>query len=124
MDDLALSANFIITQLHLKHHIETVRNALLELFKLSPEFSPTIGLVKRFQNHKTLVPALGSWVSDGSNLPLSNSEVCDLLNENRIKSFAKKIQIMPEDATNILAKTIPLMIERAAKNGSLSSYKL
>lgn len=119
MDMLTICASFVIKRLELNQPVNTVKDALETLFSVIPGEPAIIGepvvnrVIKRFRKHKDLVPKLGSWLSNGSNIKLSDADVLLLIEQEQISHFAEEIHVQPQLATRIIGETIPMIVEKS-----------
>jgi uncharacterized protein YidB (DUF937 family) len=60
-----------------------------------------------------------SWLSNGSNLPISADSITDLVGPDKIASFAAQFGLSGESAKNAIASALPEMVDKASPEGSL-----
>lgn len=60
-----------------------------------------------------------SWLGDGDNMPISASQVTELLGADQVKDFAQKLGVGQEEASGSLSDMLPNLIDKSSKGGSL-----
>ena len=60
-----------------------------------------------------------SWLGDGDNLPISASQVTELLGGDKVQEFASKIGLDQDQASEGLAGMLPDLIDKSSSGGSL-----
>lgn len=66
-----------------------------------------------------LAAMAASWLGDGVNDSVSASQLQDVLGQGKVESFAKKLGISKEDASDQLAEFLPQLIDKSSRGGSL-----
>jgi uncharacterized protein YidB (DUF937 family) len=66
-----------------------------------------------------LSEAVSSWVSHGKNLPITPDQLRAALGPEAIESLARKAGIDPGQASTLLAKFLPNMIDHLTPNGKV-----
>lgn len=78
------------------------------------------GLVQLF-HEKGLGGVINSWISNGQNLPVSSTQIQDVLGSDRIKQLAAKIGISPNTAGSTLAQVLPTVVDHLTPQGRIST---
>jgi uncharacterized protein YidB (DUF937 family) len=78
------------------------------------------GLLQTFQE-KGLGGIASSWVGTGENQSISAEQIQNVVGEERIKQFAAKVGIPPEQASTKLAEYLPQIVDRLTPNGQVPS---
>lgn len=60
-----------------------------------------------------------SWLGDGDNLPISPSQVTELLGSDKVKNFAQQMGLDEGKASEGLAGMLPGLIDKTSSGGSL-----
>jgi uncharacterized protein YidB (DUF937 family) len=60
-----------------------------------------------------------SWLGDGANESISSSQLQAALGADKIDAFAQKLGINREQASSGLAETLPQLIDKGSRGGSL-----
>ena len=60
-----------------------------------------------------------SWLGDGDNMPISGSQVTELLGGNKVQEFAQKLGLDQNQASEGLASMLPNLIDKSSNGGSL-----
>ena len=60
-----------------------------------------------------------SWLGDGDNMPISGSQVTELLGGNKVQEFAQKMGLDQDQASEGLASMLPNLIDKTSSGGSL-----
>jgi uncharacterized protein YidB (DUF937 family) len=89
----------------------------------NPETGGIQGLVNRFKE-KGLGDVVSSWISTGSNLPITAEQIQSVLGNEQIQSIAQKLGLSPSDAANRLASALPEAIDKLTPNGELPEGSL
>jgi uncharacterized protein YidB (DUF937 family) len=76
------------------------------------------GLVGRFQN-AGLGEQAQSWVSTGSNLPLSADQVGQVFPAEQLRDWAAKAGTTPEALQGVLAQAIPHVVDHMTPEGQV-----
>lgn len=84
----------------------------------NPQTGGLGGLVETFKS-KGLNEIMSSWVSTGQNLPISSSQIQDVLGSGLIQQFAKKLGSSGEEVSGGLASLLPEIIDKLTPNGKL-----
>ncbi|HPT27947.1 MAG TPA: YidB family protein [Bryobacteraceae bacterium] len=91
-------------------------SAVLELVQKYP--GGLAGLVNTFQE-KGLGGVAASWVSTGSNLPISASQITSVLGSGQLSDIASKLGVSPGDASGQLANMLPQVIDKLTPGGEI-----
>ncbi len=75
-------------------------------------------LVTAFQQHG-LGDIVGSWISTGSNLPVSASQIQQVLGADVIGQFAERAGVSPAQASSSLAALLPNLVDHVTPNGQM-----
>jgi uncharacterized protein YidB (DUF937 family) len=76
------------------------------------------GLVQSFRE-KGAGEIVNSWISTGTNLPISNEQIQSVLGNEQVKQFASKIGISPDVASSKLAELLPTLVDRLTPDGKI-----
>lgn len=77
-------------------------------------------LVGKFTNSGgDLAEKAKSWLGDGNNQSISASQLQDVIGIDKIESFAKKLGIGREEASEKLSEIMPELIDKSSRGGSL-----
>ncbi len=76
------------------------------------------GLVQNF-TQKGLGDIVSSWVSTGTNLPISGGQIQSALGSDAISSLAEKAGIAPDMASSILAQVLPVVVDKLTPQGRI-----
>ena len=60
-----------------------------------------------------------SWLGDGDNMPISASQVTELLGNDKVQDFAQKMGLDQGQASEGLASMLPNLIDKSSSGGSL-----
>lgn len=91
-------------------------SAVLELVQKYP--GGLAGLVNTFQE-KGLGGVAASWVSTGSNLPISASQITSVLGSGQLSDIASKLGVSPGDASGQLANLLPQVVDKLTPGGEI-----
>src|SRR5215467_11857568 len=81
------------------------------------------GLLQTF-HEKGLGGIASSWVGTGENQAISAEQIQGVLGEDRIKQFAAKSGIPPDQARTKLAEYLPQVVDRLTPNGQVPTGNL
>jgi uncharacterized protein YidB (DUF937 family) len=81
------------------------------------------GLLQTF-HEKGLGGLASSWVGNGENQAISAEQIQGVLGEERIKQFAAKVGIPPDQASAKLAEYLPQIVDRLTPNGQVPTGNL
>lgn len=77
-------------------------------------------LVGKFTNSGgDLADMAKSWLGDGDNKSISPTQLQDVIGIDKIESFAKKLGIGREEASEKLSEIMPELIDKSSSGGSL-----
>lgn len=76
------------------------------------------GLLKSFQN-SGLGEQVASWVSTGSNLPISPDQIMKVLGGEQISQISSQLGMSENDAASGLADLLPNVIDKLTPNGQI-----
>ena len=62
---------------------------------------------------------LNSWLGDGANEAISAEQVQSAIGSERISSFAEKLGVSQEAASNSLSEVLPALIDKSSSGGEL-----
>jgi len=81
------------------------------------------GLLQTF-HEKGLGGVASSWVGTGENQTISAEQIQGVIGEDRIKQFAAKVGIPPDQASAKLAEYLPQVVDKLTPNGQVPSGNL
>jgi uncharacterized protein YidB (DUF937 family) len=81
------------------------------------------GLVQAFEKGG-LGEVAQSWVSGGSNLPISADQIQAVLGSGVVAQFAQKLGVDPQAAAGHLAELLPQVVDHLTPNGQVQSGAL
>lgn len=84
----------------------------------NPETGGLAGLVTLFKE-KGLGDAVASWISTGQNLPVSASQIRDILGSDQLQQISQKAGVSREEASHGLASLLPEIIDKLTPNGKV-----
>ena len=64
-----------------------------------------------------------SWVSTGPNLPITTEEIQKALGSEKVKALAAKVGIPIDKVADLLAKNLPIAIDKATPEGKLPTQQ-
>ncbi|MBU2737859.1 YidB family protein [Acidithiobacillus concretivorus] len=76
------------------------------------------GLVQQLQS-QGLGDVVQSWISNGSNLPISADQIQQVLGSDTVQQIASKIGIDPDTAASGLSQALPELINHLTPNGEV-----
>lgn len=76
------------------------------------------GLVAKFQQGG-LGDVVGSWISSGHNLPISPTQLQDVLGSDLIGQLASQLGLSHHDASAQLSQVLPQVVDHLTPNGQL-----
>lgn len=120
MDAISFGTYFLIKRLNLRSSPASIKSELCQAFAINPSTPPLQGLILRFNGHRHLVPALGSWIYCDDYEKLAAEDVTELLGNGTIHNMATRIFTSTSTLTSALADLIPALIKKAAINGELN----
>jgi uncharacterized protein YidB (DUF937 family) len=91
-------------------------SAVFELVQKYP--GGLAGLVSAFQE-KGLGGVAASWVSTGSNLPISASQITSVLGSGQLSDIASKLGVSQGDASGQLARLLPQVVDKLTPRGEV-----
>lgn len=74
------------------------------------------GLVEKFQQGG-LGDVVGSWVSNGDNLPISADQLGGVLGPDLLSQFAQQLGVSQHDAAEQLSQVLPQAVDRVTPEG-------
>lgn len=77
------------------------------------------GLVSKFQNGQT-AEIFKSWLSQGPNMPISASQLTDVLGQNQISDISKMVGLNSNDVIGQLTEHLPELINKLSPDGQLN----
>jgi uncharacterized protein YidB (DUF937 family) len=84
----------------------------------SPQVGGIAGLQKMFQQGG-LSSVFSSWLSSGQNLPVSDSELQNVLHRVALQAAAQKAGIDPSQLTGAMSSLLPHLIDKLTPNGQV-----
>ena len=78
-----------------------------------------IGALVQAFREKGLAGVAESWVSTGSNLPISGDQIEQVLGNEKVQELCAKFNVSPDMVKNILAQHLPNAVDRMTPNGQL-----
>jgi uncharacterized protein YidB (DUF937 family) len=99
------------------------RNALLDLAANVIQGHPEglAGLVQQFTSAGFGREA-GSWVSTGSNLPISADQLTQALGQENVQALGQKLGISKESASAGLAALLPVLVDQLTPKGQVEGH--
>jgi uncharacterized protein YidB (DUF937 family) len=76
------------------------------------------GLISKFQ-HGGMADQVGSWVGTGANLPMTGSQLQEVLGSGSIGQIAQQLGLSHGDASSGLAQVLPQIVDHLTPNGQL-----
>ena len=76
------------------------------------------GVVDKF-NTEGLGGIVSSWISEGENLPVDASQLMQVFGDSGIQELAQRVGLDPQQATDMVAKYLPTLVDSANPNGEL-----
>jgi uncharacterized protein YidB (DUF937 family) len=76
------------------------------------------GIISKFQ-HGGLADHVGSWVGTGANLPITGSQLQEVLGTGAIGQIAQQLGLSHSDASGGLAQVLPQLIDRLTPTGQV-----
>lgn len=76
------------------------------------------GLIEKF-NQQGLGELIQSWIGNSENLPVSVSQLTQIFGNIDIQQLADKVGIDTTEATSLVAKYLPRLIDNATPNGEV-----
>jgi uncharacterized protein YidB (DUF937 family) len=62
-----------------------------------------------------------SWVSTGENQPIAPDEVRNVIGHDQVNAIASQLGVDPAQASQLLAKFLPTVVDKLTPNGSVDS---
>lgn len=75
-------------------------------------------LLTRFQE-EGMGDVVASWVGTGQNLPISAEQLHSILGSEQVAAIAQKVGVSPADASSVLAKMLPEVVNHLTPNGQV-----
>ncbi|MBD2824249.1 YidB family protein [Xenorhabdus szentirmaii] len=76
------------------------------------------GLVEKF-SQQGLDGTIRSWIGSGENLPIHPDQLSSIFGSDTIQQLAEKIGIDPNEASSLLSKHLPNLIDKVTPNGEV-----
>ena len=76
------------------------------------------GIISKFQ-HGGLADHVGSWLGTGANLPITGSQLQEVLGTGAIGQIAQQLGLSHSDASGGLAQVLPQLIDRLTPTGQV-----
>lgn len=80
------------------------------------------GLMEKFQQGG-LGSIVESWISTGSNQPVSGDQVSSALGSSAVTSLAEKLGIDPQTASNLIAEHLPKVVDTLSPDGQVNDQQ-
>ena len=130
MDLLQIGAQLFQSQLDKDHdgqlEITEIATALMGLFANGQQsqaggLAGLASMVTGLQSsgNPDLMSMVSSWLSPGTNAPVSGGQLTQMFGEDKIAAFAQQLGISPEKALSGLQAAVPGVVDKASPNGSL-----
>ena len=74
------------------------------------------GIISKFQ-HGGMAEEVGSWVGTGQNLPMTGTQLQEILGSGSIGQIAQQLGLSHGDASSSLAQVLPQIIDRMTPTG-------
>jgi len=65
---------------------------------------------------------VSSWVSSGSNSPITPDQIHQVLGSDQVKALAAKAGISPDAAGSAIAQLLPGLVDKLTPNGSVPDH--
>ncbi len=96
-------------------------NAMLStVMSLVQQHGGVEGIVAKFQQGG-LGDVVQSWVSTGANMPVSGSQVQQVLGDSTIGNVASSLGVDPSQASSSIASMLPQLINHLTPNGAVDA---
>lgn len=82
------------------------------------QFGGIEGVIKKIQE-SPYNEKLQSWISTGSNTPITAEQIIQIFGNENVKMLAQKIGINPDILAQQIAQYLPPMIDKMTPNGQL-----
>jgi len=92
--------------------------ALINTALADTKFGNLQGLVSQLQQGG-LGPQVQSWLSNGSNIPVTAEQLRAALGDEHVRALAEKFGVPVDQVLNLLAEHLPAMVDQASPNGTL-----
>lgn len=77
------------------------------------------GLISKFMGDSDLSGIVASWLGDGENEPIGADHVKKIFDSGTISDFATKLGLDENSAAETIAETLPEMVDKSSRGGSL-----
>jgi uncharacterized protein YidB (DUF937 family) len=84
----------------------------------SPQVGGVAGLQRMFEQGG-LGSIVSSWVGSGQNLPISASQLQNLLHSGALQEAAQKAGMDPSQLTNMMSTLLPHLVDKLTPNGEV-----
>jgi uncharacterized protein YidB (DUF937 family) len=84
----------------------------------SPQVGGLAGLQSMFQQGG-LGNILSSWIGNGQNLPVSTSQLQNVLHNGALQQAAQKVGMDPTQLTGMMSTLLPHLVDKLSPNGQL-----
>ena len=84
----------------------------------NPQIGGLSGLIEKFKTNG-LGEIVSSWVSTGSNIPVSAEQISSALGADSIQDIAGKIGVSGDQVSSSLAGLLPQLIDQLTPNGKV-----
>lgn len=78
-----------------------------------------IGSILEKMQSGDLASMASSWLGDGDNAEISNSQITDVFGQDKISDFASKLGLNEDEAVGGLRDALPKMVDQASSGGSI-----
>ena len=78
------------------------------------------GIISKFE-HGGMVEQVGSWVGTGANLPITPSQLQEILGTGTIGEIAQQLGLSHGDASSGLAQVLPQIIDKLTPTGQVTT---
>lgn len=95
-----------------------IQNALNELLA-DDNGNMDISSLLSNMNMGSLMGIASSWLGDGDNESISDSQVNELIKPDKLSSFASQLGISENNALSGLAEALPALVDKSSSGGSL-----
>jgi uncharacterized protein YidB (DUF937 family) len=84
----------------------------------SPQVGGIAGLQRMFEQ-AGLGSIIGSWISNGQNLPISEGQLQNVLHSGALQEAAQKAGIDPARLTGMMSTLLPHLVDKLTPNGQV-----
>ncbi|AOM42459.1 YidB family protein [Xenorhabdus hominickii] len=76
------------------------------------------GVIEKF-SQQGMDGTIHSWIGSGENLPIHADQLSSIFGSSTIQQLAEKIGINPDEASSLLSKHLPNLIDKVTPNGEV-----